>query len=104
MYLDGVLVASNTHSISNTSVSGTDLAIGVDVSPSGGSPYTDSNIGYFQGSIDEVRIYDTALSVDQIGALAGITSTPEPASLTLVGSALVALTVIRRRRSRDPAR
>src|SRR5690242_4788096 len=66
MYVDGALVASNANFISNTTVAGTDLAIGVDVSPGGIAPYTDGNVGYTSGKIDDVCIYNTALTAREI--------------------------------------
>ncbi|SUS06361.1 exported hypothetical protein [uncultured Defluviicoccus sp.] len=70
MYLDGSLVASNSVYITDTNVVGKALAIGVDVSPSGDAPYTDVTVGYFAGAIDDVRIYDKALSAKAIARLA----------------------------------
>ena len=108
MYVDGALVASNGNFISNTTVAGTDLAIGVDVSPGGIAPYTDSNVGYFEGKIDDVCIYNTALTAAQIAASPCSTvgptpPAPEPATFTLLGTGLFALAVVRRRRARSVA-
>jgi hypothetical protein len=101
MYVDGVLVASNTNFISNTTVAGTDLALGVDVSPGGIAPYTDGNVGYLQGKLDDVCIYDTALTLSQIAASpcfsAVVPSAPEPGSSALLGAALLALVAVTRR-------
>ena len=69
MYVNGEEKASNTNFISNTYVNGTDLAIGVIVNASGIAPYTDPNVGYFNGKIDDIRIYGHALSNTQILAL-----------------------------------
>ena len=99
LYVDGVLVASNANFISNTTVAGTQLEIGVDVSPAGTGPYTDSNVGFFQGSLDEIRIYNTALSAHDICVLAGgCTSVPEPASWELLVAGLAGFGALRRRR------
>ena len=49
--------------------------------------YVDSN-RYFDGMIDEVKIYSWALTPDQIHDLAYV---PEPATLALLGAGLVAL-------------
>ena len=70
MFVDGVLVAENTVFVNNTSTTGTDLGIGVAPSPAGVVPYLDGNIGYFVGEIDDVRIYDRALSSSEVQMLA----------------------------------
>lgn len=63
-------VASSPQFISNTAVlPGRHLMIGVDVSSQGWGPYTDSNVGYFDGAIDELRIYNRALSQAEIAEL-----------------------------------
>lgn len=100
MYVDGALVASNTNFISNTTVAGTDLAIGVDVNPGGIAPYTDFNVNYFDGKIDDVCIYDTALTSSQIAASpcgTVVAPAPEPRSSALLAVGLVALVAITRR-------
>jgi hypothetical protein len=92
-YLDGAFLGSNSSLfINNTVVAGTQLGIGVASSPSGSVPYTDSNIGYFQGSIDDVRIYNTALSAQEIAQLAGKgASVPEPSTLFLFTTGIAGL-------------
>ena len=54
-------------------------------------------IGFFAGRLDDVRIYDSALSGSQIAALAA-PSTPEPRAIALfaAGTAL-GLATLRRR-------
>jgi hypothetical protein len=69
MYLDGSLVVSNNNYVSNTDTVGKDLSMGVDVSASGYAPYTDINVGYLNGYLDDVRIYSRALSESEILAL-----------------------------------
>jgi hypothetical protein len=70
IYLNGGLIATNTNFMINTITTGTDLAIGVDVAPSGIAPYVDGNVSYFDGVLDDVRIYDRALSASEIATLA----------------------------------
>lgn len=95
MYLNGAQVASNANFIANTTVAGTDLAIGVDVSPAGFAPYTDANVGYLKGLIDDVRIYDSALSADEIARLAS--PVPEPSTWLMMATGLSLLAFARRR-------
>jgi hypothetical protein len=101
LYVDGSLIGSNSNFISNTNVAGTDLALGVDVSPSGFAPYTDVNVGFFIGAMDDVCIYNTALTADQIAALTGCGAAPrpvpEPASLLVLLGGLIGLRAFGRR-------
>ena len=69
MYLNGTVVASNATYITGTYTTGAALAIGCIVYPSGTAPFWDSNIGYFAGRLDDVRIYNRALSETEITAL-----------------------------------
>lgn len=80
IYVNGELKASNNDFINDTQVANTDLAIGVAVSTRGRAPYTDGNVGYFKGAIDEVRIYDRELSGSEIMALWKAEPTEGPAS------------------------
>lgn len=69
IYINGEEKASNGNFVTNTIVLNTDLSIGVAVSPFGIAPYVDANVGYHDGMIDDVRIYNRALSEDEIGTL-----------------------------------
>jgi hypothetical protein len=77
IYINGVEKASNTTFINNTVVTGTDLSIGVDVNTQGFAPYTDPNVGYFVGSMDDVRIYNRALSDTDIQELYNEGNSPD---------------------------
>jgi len=61
LYLDGVLNSSSSYNGNPIYNSDSDLMIGANFCS--GSP-----CGFFNGSIDELRIYDTALSPEQIAA------------------------------------
>jgi len=71
MYLDGVLVATSPDFIADTDVAGKDLSMGVATGPGGFAPYTDVNVSYLSGALDDIRIYDRALTAIEIGSLAG---------------------------------
>lgn len=85
LYVDGILRQHNAIFVADTPSAGTDLAIGVIVNTLGQGPYTDANVSYHRGAIDEVRIYNYALSATEIHALAfpcdhdGIVDAPEEA-------------------------
>ena len=99
IYLDGSLLDSTNQFIMNvTGVTGTQLSIGVMVSPSGFAPYTDSNVGYYQGLMDDIRIYDTVLSGQEIAALAADrgSSVPEPTTAWLFAAGLAGWKLSRR--------
>jgi len=66
MYLDGALVASSSMFVDDTVVAGKRFAIGVSVGPDGFAPYEDSNISYFDGALDDIRIYDRVLDDSEI--------------------------------------
>ena len=69
MYINGIESEMNGTFVNNTFVSGKDLSFGVAPSPSGFAPYTDGNISYFNGLLDEVRIYNRALTAEEIDSL-----------------------------------
>ena len=69
IYVNGELKASNNIYINNTIVDGKDLAIGSITDTSGFAPYTDVNVSFFDGKIDDVRIYNRALSTSEIQEL-----------------------------------
>lgn len=71
LYLNGELVAQNPNPAPSIATAGAQFGIGVASSTSGTVPYTDGNIGYFAGDIDDVRIYDRALSAGELQTLAG---------------------------------
>jgi len=66
IYINGSVVSTDNIFVNDTYVSGKDLAIGVCVAPWGIAPYTDPNVGYFNGKIDDIRIYDRALTASEV--------------------------------------
>ena len=90
MYLNGDLVDSNSTYINNTIVSGKALAIGVDTSPNGSAPYTDVNVKYYSGIMDDVQIYNTALDAQQIKDLLAVPE-PSPEVLVLLGLSMIGI-------------
>jgi hypothetical protein len=83
MYLDGQLVASNTNEVTSTIVEGKELSLGVIPDPAGNAPYTDGNVQYLDGRMDDVRVYDRALCGAEIAVHV---SSPPPDEC--VGSAI----------------
>ena len=73
MYLNGVLASINYNFNTPTYVDSKDLSIGVNVDPTGYAPYTDGCTGWFDGSIDDIRIYKHALTDLQVSNLYNIT-------------------------------
>eukprot|EP01084_Bolivina_argentea_P216412 367667_1 len=67
-YINGANNVSNSLFM-NTATTGTNLAIGTNVAANGIAPYADPNVGYFNGIIDEIRIYDRALLSHEISSL-----------------------------------
>ncbi len=68
-YLDGVLISTDSTLSFWTATPGTDLALGVDVSWQGQAPYVDSNVGWMKGILDDIRIYNYALTDSAIQEL-----------------------------------
>jgi hypothetical protein len=66
IYINGVLTSSNTAYFNDTYVNGTDLAVGVNVFHNGAAPFTDANATWFNGKLDDIRIYNRELSHNEI--------------------------------------
>ena len=69
IFVDGQLRAEDTGAIPTTGIPGTQLSFGVAVGAGGIAPYSDVNTGYFQGALDDIRIYDRVLPAADIQAL-----------------------------------
>jgi len=69
IYVNGIEEESNSTFVNNTYVTGTEIGIGVIANTRGVVPYTDSNVKYFNGSLDDIRIYNRALSEIEIEVL-----------------------------------
>jgi hypothetical protein len=91
LYLDGIQVASGNLPI-NTSA-GSDFYMGR-------IPGTLGDIRRLNGFVDEVRVFDRALSSDEIIALGSMPPVPEPSQRLAVGVAAAIWTMARCRRRR----
>jgi hypothetical protein len=105
MFLDGILVAENSNFANNTDVAGKHMSIGVLPSSSGFAPYTDINVGYMNGRLDDVRVYDRALSRAEIIEAGGPDlpvpmSTPGTIALMAIGLGAISVICSRRRFAR----
>ncbi|HOM16014.1 MAG TPA: sialidase domain-containing protein [Thermoguttaceae bacterium] len=97
LYINGVLDSTGTRSATglNTS-SGAPLGIGAQISNTG------SVSRYFSGLIDEVAIYNRALSAQEIFQLYALATVPEPSTWALAGLGLMSLIALALRRRRTP--
>jgi hypothetical protein len=86
-YVNGELMGARS-GITQTYVAGTQLGLGTISSPTGQTPYTDGNVGYLDGCLDDVRIYNRALSTNEINLLYAGTSHAETLSLGWQGNTL----------------
>jgi hypothetical protein len=69
MYVDGEPAGSWEFFVNNTDTGTRHLGIGAGPSPAGYVPYSDANVRNFIGAIDEVRIYNRALTSDDVAEL-----------------------------------
>jgi len=70
LYINGNLLAHVSQSLTHTNNSaGNVLAIGTILSPSGNVPYSDINASYFVGALDNIFMYDTALTSSEVSTL-----------------------------------
>jgi len=91
---DGVLSTYVDGNLVSMTASGNTTNLIEETGPSYAIGSTDATADYFNGRIDEVRIYDTAMNQAQI--IAAAVPVPEPASTAVV--AVAAMGLLRRRR------
>jgi hypothetical protein len=91
-YLNGTLRASSTVTL-NTSFS--DILIGSRLDASNSEQPTDA---YFKGVIDNVGIWNTALSSSQVSQLYTLQSAPEPSTYALFGIGAIGMLMVMRRK------
>ncbi len=87
LYVNGVLKQSATTFNSNTYTIGKDLVFGVVTYVDGQAPYTDFNINYLQGKLDDIGIWNRALTQCEINQLyTGTSATTSSENITACGS------------------
>lgn len=87
IYVNGVLKSTDNTFSGTTATAGVDFALGAITHTNGLSPYTDANVGFFQGKLDDIRIYDAAMSDAQVMQLYNTESTGRVAYYPFNGNA-----------------
>jgi hypothetical protein len=100
LYLDGNLIASAVNTPAYAPAQSSPLYIGSNGLDPATSDPTATPWDFFTGSIDDVRLYNRALSSSEVSSLYQIEAAPEPTSFTVFGLGLVSLGFWRRRQRR----
>ena len=69
IYVNGELKSTENTFTASTAVAGKDLALGVITYHDGTAPFTDQNVNYLKGKLDDIRIYDKALTEKEVNEL-----------------------------------
>ena len=94
LYVNGDLEAESGFTLGGVWTGGNQWLLGTHSGDAAGT----GPIQYFDGTLDEIAIYDYALTSEQIHAHYAAGVVPEPATTTLVAGGLLALLAQRRRR------
>jgi len=94
LYVNGALEAESSFTLGDLWTGGNQWLLGTHSGDAAGT----GPIQYFDGTLDEIAVYDYALTADQIQAHYAAGVVPEPATTALMGAGLLALLARRRRR------
>jgi hypothetical protein len=81
LYIDGELKQTENNYVGSSYVNGRSAIIGGLIYIDGNTVYVDPNAGYFKGKIDDIRIYNHAITDQEVIALYNDSTTYTPPSL-----------------------
>lgn len=93
-YVNGRQTAAQDVGFPSTWTAGSDLLVGACVSMAGRGPYTDGCVSFFKGSLDDIRIYNRALSPQEVALLHRVESHQVNTLLVSVRSVQVDMVVV----------
>ena len=103
IYLDGHLMAHSYDAFCETNITGSGwLAVGTITSPTGTVPYYDNTATFFHGAIDNVIIFDVALSSEAVSNIYITQFTKSPTSAPTTASPTITTAPIESSATKSP--